>query len=234
VKKEKEQTLVITPEQVIGQRLAQGIEELIAGFGEGDIERVRAALSLLSDSENVPLDSRTCEMTRDLHARICALKNSLCASSITMTTTNIPDAARKLENVMQMTNEATHKLFGMIDQIEQLLTRNSEAFETLRAELAQTLPAEPRRSLDEYARHHAACHQTAKEVLQEMVIGQEVQDLSGQSLAKILKLVRGVETEISQLVQQFGVRVDPDPPASPETEPVAQDAVDAMLKQLGI
>jgi chemotaxis protein CheZ len=172
-------------------------------------------------------------MTRDVHARIEALKNSLSASSITMTTTNIPDAVRKLEQVMTMTCEATHKLLGMVSRFEHLLQSESSTFEKVYSSLMKVLPPEHHSILRDYAQEHAEYRKDANALLGEMVMSQEFQDLCGQSLAKILKLLREVQTEIAQLMQQFGQQVDSSSTELPTAEPLAQDGVDDILKEFG-
>jgi chemotaxis protein CheZ len=226
-----ETKVVVAGEQ--GPDLAGALEQLLEGFGHGNIEQVRLALSLLGNGPEIDrLNGRAQELLAKFHRTVWAVKDGLDPSSITMTSTNIPDAARKLEYVLSATNDATHKLFGLVEHQESVLKREEAAMAKLHQSIAAG--ADPRACLAAFEEEHKSCIEEGRKVLSEMVMTQTFQDLCGQALKKVLKLVQELESNLSCLLSQLRINVEPPKETTSQASPgVSQDDVDDLLKQFG-
>ena len=70
----------------------------------------------------------------------------------------------------------------------------------------------------------------------QILLAQEFQDLTGQALRKVIKLVGGLEGRLISLVTLFGAgHAEPSEPeqAPEEKKAMAQDDVDAVLSSFG-
>lgn len=227
----KHAAIVVTGDERL-QTDAEAIETLLVGFGEGDLGKVRNALNMLGKASENQLHVRVTELTQEFHNRLNSVRQQLSSEQITMTTTNIPDAARKLEYVLEATSTATHKLFAMIENLEGYLDR----IEKMSGELAvdmERLPIERRSArFQEYAKFKKVWLTEVRVILNAMVMGQEHQDLCGQALAKVQKLVKELESNLTAIIKRFGLDTS-GPDVNPDDTKVGQDGVDDILKQLG-
>lgn len=230
--KSKTTTILVSDDARL-QTDAEAIETLLIGFGEGDLSKVRNALNLLGKASENELHVRVTQLTEEFHTRLSGFRNTLSSDQITMTTTNIPDAAKKLEYVLSATNDATHKLFSMIEVLEGLLNSMEKRSNSLTSEIVNGNEETRKAKVAEYAEFRKEWLSEARAILSEMVIGQEHQDLCGQALSKVLKMVKELETNLIALIKQFGIDAPPNTGLTPDETKVAQDGVDDLLKQLG-
>lgn len=128
----------------------------------------------------------------------------------------LPDACARLEHVVKMTEEATHKTLDLVD-------RSRTLAEQLPPEAAGDALTEIRRNLSEVA------------------LAQAYQDLTGQ----IIKRVVGVVRRVYDTVAAFGIEIGPQELESHkglagpalqglDTHQVSQGDADDLLKQLDI
>lgn len=209
---------------------AEALEKILIGFGNGDLEQIRAAMnSIAQGPDMLRLQERLGAIVRDFHSTVTNVKSGLDPASITMSSTNIPDAARKLEYVLNATNDATHKLFGIIERQENLISEGDAALEKLKSELQAGV--NPMEALAHYESDYKRWTGATHEALSEAVMTQEFQDLCGQALKKVLNLVQEMEGNLTTLLKHLGVDVNQ--PTEPAAEKLEQDNVDDLLKQFG-
>lgn len=203
----------------------QALQLLLTGFAEGNLEKVRSALNTLTDSNQTDLHEQICDMTNKFHQSINTFKSRLDPAQITMTTTNIPDAAKKLEYVLQATNDATMNLFSFVERIEEGIKQSEEGMNAVE---------HSGKPVSEFLSEQRDRLKESKRILQEMIMAQEYQDLCGQALSKVLKLVREVEGTLRDLIKQFGIETqNSEGVQSPDDTKYDQNEADALLKELG-
>lgn len=137
-------------------------------------------------------------LTRKLHSSLSEFCSELNPKLGQLVQTEMPDAAEKLESVMSMTGEAAHKVLGLVEQ-------QSQALETQKGILERALTIDSKGELKpllEEAKEHA---ETALELNMNILMAQEFQDLSGQILRKVIKLIGEVESGLVTLVKMFGL-----------------------------
>jgi chemotaxis protein CheZ len=77
---------------------------------------------------------------------------------------------------------------------------------------------------------------TLSDDLMEIMITQEFQDITGQTIRKVITLVNSIEAELVGLIATFGVKPEPDMPGqaeSHEAEKMTQGDVEDLLKEFG-
>lgn len=165
--------------------------------------------------------------------------------SVRESTKNIPMASQQLSDVTRATEEATHKVLSLTEEIldeQEALGKHLTAARTAAAAPGgDGLPA----ALDAI---DGATGRT-KEKLIEIMTNLSFQDLTGQKIKKIVALVQEVEAKILELILSFGLRPDEkgnDTDRQKRVEMISQlhdaylkseikqDLVDDILKSAGI
>lgn len=165
--------------------------------------------------------------------------------SVRETTKNIPMASQQLSDVTRATEEATHKVLSLTEEIldeqESVEKHLAAARGAASVPGSDGLPA----ALDAI---ECATGRT-KEKLIEIMTNLSFQDLTGQKIKKIVALVQEVEAKILELILSFGLRPDEkgnDTDRQKRVEMISQlhdaylkseikqDLVDDILKSAGI
>jgi chemotaxis protein CheZ len=169
--------------------------------------------------------------------------------SLNQLATELPDSCERLGYVRKMTEEAANKVLDLVDAgrdaAEQVRRQGRDLSEMLsRQATSQELTLERARSMLKlcaaYAATAAAFAEREKDVHAEIMQAQDFQDLSGQVINKVVRMLQAAETPLNQLLAQA-----PAPAAAPapQDEELAgvqtpdkalkQDDVDDLLASLG-
>jgi chemotaxis protein CheZ len=228
----KNDTTIVQTNEATSPYYATALEEILIGLGHGDITMVKEAIKKFGHGAEIDrLNDRIAQILQSFHETVWSLREGLDPSSVTMTSTNIPDAARKLEHVLAATNEATHKLLALVERHEALLAKGDAYLSKLEQSIQQH-PEAPS-FIKDFAARYRELNAEAREISTEMVMTQEFQDLCGQALKKVLNLVQGLESRMVSLLTQLKVEI-PTTDEKPQQECIGQqDDVDDLLKDLG-
>lgn len=154
----------------------------------------------------------------------------------------IPDARMRLDHVLKMTEEAAHKTLDLIEQAAPL----SEATARDARILADTLDSRSHSDIRRFLGEVQGNADKVRSNLTEVMLAQGFQDLTGQILHGIRKLIGEVESVLDELAQISGVPLervaklhstDPAGPAVPGVTVNAvssQNDVDDLIAGLGI
>ena len=163
----------------------------------------------------------------------------------------VPDACERLEYVGKMTEQAANRVLALIDDAkpacDEVRRRGLEIAEAMRR-LADSPEFDVARSrvmmklCADYAARAAAFADDQNRVLTDVMMAQDFQDLSGQVIGKVMKILFRVEDELRHVVDE-GELPDPVATMSGSTEALAgvqvpdralqQDDVDDLLASLG-
>ncbi len=224
-----------TPNQPIKIKV-ETIQELLESLANGDITTLQNVLATLGIHYETQLYAKISDQTELLHKTLEGFARSIDPANVGMNGTNVSDAAKKITHVIDMTFEAANKTLGGMEEVEGLLAKSQSELTALESKLlaspvAQTALGEElklfltaeRQRLDE-ARQHAF----------QVVISQEFQDLAGQALKKVYKLVTDLESHLIQMIQLFGKRTKPTEPSEQKSTALeGQKDVDQILNELG-
>jgi chemotaxis protein CheZ len=208
-------------------RLASGLRRLLAAVESGDDAAVETGLAELLRAREEGLFVHLARLTRELHRALGEL--GLDSRLSDLAGSGIPDACGRLDYVVQVTEQAAHRTLDLVDS-SRLLAADILSHATV-------MPASSERQaiLDdtEKLRHQ----------LTELAQAQEYQDIAGQTIKRVIGLVRNVEQALLDLLRAAGSRTASAPikpvaprglegPALPGAGHSQQDA-DALLASLG-
>jgi chemotaxis protein CheZ len=202
-----------------------------------------ANVSNVSDGKDVlePFD----ELVGRLGATLTALGWD---SALHQLAAELPDARERLAYVGQMTEDAAMKVLSMVEAaqpgcqtaaaeatslaetLRELGARSDVSWDEARAALAQAAKA---------LGGHAAMAQSQNSTLTDIMMAQDFQDLSGQVIKKVVKIISNTEQQLCQLLAQTqGQTVQPQEPGKLEgpqvpDKAVGQEDVDDLLASLG-
>jgi chemotaxis protein CheZ len=185
-------------------------------------------------------------ITRQLHQAMAELGYDAHLHRIAR---EIPDARERLTYVGKMTEDAAHKVLGLVDDARPAclsLRDEGRAHQAALAALptdglAGPVAARLTAARDFAARAEAVATRQA-EVLGEIMLAQDFQDLSGQVIKKAIDIISRTETQLLQLLSQSApqhlavaaaaANEQLQGPQTPE-KALKQDDVDDLLSSLG-
>lgn len=241
------------------QLARQLVEHLEAG-NSSDVSNVIRQLRIPYERE---LFDELGKLTRDLHEALNSFRGD---SRLTeLTRDEIPDAKERLNYVVTMTEQATHRTLNALDEAmpiaESLQTRsqglagNWQRFR--RRELSVEEFREFARAVDVFFSASNEETERLRTLMSEVMMAQDFQDLTGQIIRRVIRLVHEVEENLVGLIRLSSARMDPGHgikatktvadadavtshgPIVPNTHDATadvvsgQDDVDALLSSLG-
>lgn len=163
----------------------------------------------------------------------------------------VPDACERLEYVGKLTEKAANRVLALVDEAkpacDEVRRRGLEIADAMRR-LSEASDFDEQRSrvlmrmCADYAARAAAFADDQNRVLTDVMLAQDYQDLSGQVIGKVMKILFRVEDELKHVLQD-GELPDPVAAMTGTTEALAgvqvpdralqQDDVDDLLASLG-
>jgi chemotaxis protein CheZ len=236
---------------------------------DGRIEQARALLAALEQGDDASADrildeiSRIREtlmfqeigkLTRQLHDTLANF--ALDEKIADLTEKEIPDAKERLNYVITMTEQAANTTLNAVESIlpfaESLREQSNELSSQWQRFRQREMPYEEFKSLAqdlaEYFALSAGHLQTIQHSLTEVLMAQGFQDLTGQIIRRVIKLVQDLEHSLVELIRISGRRFKSSGEAAPDLKPQTlgpavpgvdkdtvqnQDDVDSLLSSLG-
>ena len=236
--------------------------EYVKFLEEGNAESADNALAELTDLRESQLFNELGRLTRDFHETL----NSFSSDDrfATLAQDDIPDARERLNYVITKTNEAAHRTLNAVeealpfcDSISDKVTKLDEDWDRF---LSKEMKPQEFRDLSLEIKAFLGASQndlsSVKNNLNDILMAQDFQDITGQIITRVITLVTEVESSLVELVKlgsKLGVKSDtglsdeqtekPEDPnalAGPqvpgmESESIvaSQDDVDDLLSSLG-
>lgn len=161
------------------------------------------------------------KVTRKLHDSIRSFKEALDPRLKDMAVSDMPNAVDRLQFVIDKTEEAANKTMGIVER--HIL--NMDELSTHIRNLSE--PEESVKYLKDFKN-------TLEDDLTEIITTQSFQDITGQTIKKVIILVGDIERELVKLITTFGVKMETGEKVEPvEAETVSQEGVDDLLKDFG-
>jgi chemotaxis protein CheZ len=160
------------------------------------------------------------KVTRKLHDTLREFRSALDPRLRVIADSEIPDAVDRLQVVMDRTEDAANTTMEVIE-------RHLAALPEAAAHLARLRG--PRPSVAFIERHIDDLRADLNAVL----VAQEVQDITGQSIKRVIDLVNAIEAELVGLISTFGVKLEEGEAERREPHPLSQDEIDSLLKEFG-
>ncbi|MBD3669933.1 MAG: protein phosphatase CheZ [Gammaproteobacteria bacterium] len=245
----------MTADNVLGDEVLALAKSLVEKLEAGATEDAHALLDELTKVRESLLYQEIGKLTRELHN---SLNSFHVDTHITaLAEKDIPDARERLRYVVSMTDEAANRTLTAVeesiplcDEIDGRVTEINEAWaRLLRREMTAEEFRQLSKTLTDYLSLSTYDIGNIKGKLNDVLMAQDFQDLTGQIIHRVIDLVEDVENNLVGLIKVAGQKVDapsyksekadttPTGPAVPgidESSRVSgQDEVDDLLSSLG-
>jgi chemotaxis signal transduction protein/chemotaxis regulatin CheY-phosphate phosphatase CheZ len=214
-----EKTKAISPDDP-RHEIAQCMIDFITAVSENNFETADLAMQKLTKGGQGDLFQEVGKITRRLHDSVKSFKEAIDPTLSEMAKSDIPSAVDKLQYVIEKTEEAANKTMSVVEKY-------TLSMDDLSAHLRKvTGPPETIEYLKKFRNGF-------EDDLTEILTTQSFQDLTGQTIKKVIMLVNDLEAELVRLITMYGVKLDQGKEPVAVAERVSQSGVDDLLKDLG-
>jgi len=225
------------------------LDAMQAALQAQDSQAFSDALKGFSAMHDSSLMTSVRKVTGDLQA---ALEQFRCDSRLLdLAERQVPDARHRLAHVLKLTDDAAHHTMDLVDQSCPLVDAVAREAERLRAALKSATSAGDglRAELEQFLALSGSSMKTVRARLADVLLAQGYQDLSGQIIRGVMRLVDELEVALGDLVRLDDGLDGADRPVVRELSAVhgpvvpgvdhgptvdGQQDVDAMLSGLGV
>lgn len=230
-------------------------ESLVALLRDGEQAKADELVRDIASPIQKELFDEVGRLTRQLHSAIVDFQvdNRL----IELANTEIPDAKERLTYVIDMTEQAANKTMDAVEEclpLANALSSNIQAVKPAWDKLMRReLPLNEFKALchdiQQFVERSESDANRVRELLNQILLAQDFQDLTGQMIRRVIDLVREVENSLVSMLTVFGEQ----PATAAESAPLldveaegpimnaekrqdvvtGQDEVDDLLSSLG-
>jgi len=225
------------------RRLFQEVQMLMDSLAGGDMDAAEKAVDAIARLSEKKLFDEVGNLTRNLHESLKEFRKALDPKIRSMATQDVPEAADNLEQVIAMTAQAADKTLNVVEEgqaevaamkaLVQEIRQRARSLRESGADAGEVSALEAAAGAFEGHLDRTLAGYT------EIIMSQGFQDLTGQIIRRIIKLVHELEEQLVKLIRNFGVEIQPEPAAEAELKgPVSdtridQNDVDELLSSFG-
>ena len=192
----------------------------MAAISEQNYDKADATVQKMVSLGQADLFKEVGKITRRLHDSVRSFRDAVDPRLKDMTEGELPNAVDRLQYVIEKTEEAANKTMAVV---EKYVLRMDELSGHIRKVQG---PPETVEFLKQFKNG-------LEDDLTEVLTTQSFQDLTGQTIKKVITLVNDIENELVRLITSFGVKIEPGAAKPAAVEKVSQSDVDDLLKDLG-
>ncbi len=185
-----------------------------------DYEKADAAVQEIIKKGQGNLFKEVGKVTRKLHDAILSFKESLDPRLKEITENEMPSVIERLNFVIDKTKEAADNTMGIAEKHLLIMDDVSSHIRRLQG------PEDSINYLKNYKNN-------LEDDLIKVITAQSFQDLTGQTIKKVITLVSEVESELVRVIKTFGIKVETGRAAEAPADKVSQSEVDDLLKDFG-
>jgi chemotaxis protein CheZ len=185
-------------------RYRSHVAELASAIDANDAEAFRAAFERLRGQLNVELNPELKRLAADAQSALRRFREQTRLE--VLAGEEVPDARRRLAHVVKLTEEAAHRTLDLVDQSTPLVDRmgleSSQLLEEWGMHGSRQLAVNtlwPERANETLERTVRGAEHVRR-YLSQMLLAQGYQDLSGQIISGVIRLVSELETVLGKLV----------------------------------
>lgn len=197
------------------------IVEFMEAISNKDYEKAEEAITRMASKGQDELFKEVGRVTRKLHDSLKSFKEAIDPRLKDMAITDMPSAIDNLQFVIEKTEEAANKTMGVVEKYILKMDDLSTHIRNLKG------PEGSVSYLKEFKNK-------LEDDLTEILTAQSFQDITGQTIKKVIKLVGDIEEELVKLIATFGVKIEEGKKVEAMIpEKVSQADVDDLLKEFG-
>ncbi|MBF0558741.1 MAG: protein phosphatase CheZ [Nitrospirae bacterium] len=230
----REDTMVNGPQETRDNFLKQAIEpgdprypiftEMVSfmdAVANQDYDKADSLIKVIMNKGQNDLFQEVGKVTRKLHDTIRSFKEALDPRLKDMAETAMPNAVDQLQFVIEKTEDAANRTMGIVEKYILTMDELSSHIRNLKE------PEESVQYLKKFKRE-------LEDDFTEILTTQSFQDLTGQTIKKVIKLVGDIEEELVKLIATFGVKIETGVKADVAIpEKVSQEDVNDLLTDFG-
>ena len=218
------------------------LESLLRAAREDDEVMFSALLDDLTAVREQALFREVGRLTRQLHEALTSFQ--LDARVSDLASEEFPDGGQRLDQVIAITEQSAHRTMDLVEDMlpraNALLTRADSLESTLAGSSGNALPSSA--ELLTFVRDTSEQVGAIRTGLSEVIISQNFQDLSGQEIRKVIRLVKEVEETLINMIRVAGKSgmlasrqrtASESSPSENEQRVTSQDEADELLSSLG-
>ncbi len=240
-----------TIEESMVETVTKNLKDFIEAFSSADMASAQGILLKLAEQPKADtgLYKEIGTLARGLHDSIGSFVNTLDPTLQEIVQDRIPDSGNRLEHILEMTEKSALTTLDHVEAIQARLTSEKGHIGQLRGVLGslRAIGDSAGKKLEESTRTLDAMEEIIeghRSDLDTIMSAQDYQDLSGQIIQKITKLLKDIEGRLVSLIRTFGVRAETSGPkstgelygpahAAVENAVHSQDEVDSLLSEFG-
>jgi chemotaxis protein CheZ len=202
------------PTSRLQEEFGPTIAALAGALAAGDEQLFYRELDSLVESRERNLFGELRKLTSDLQSAL--VRFSIDSRLVDLAEKEVPDAKMRLDHVLKMTDEAAHRTMDLVEQSGPLADRTAkqagEIIESWKRFRARSIAVDEFRDMvlkmDTFLESAGEDMGKVRSNLAEVLMTQGYQDLSGQIIRGVMKLVGELETALVELVRlsKGGVR----------------------------
>jgi chemotaxis signal transduction protein/chemotaxis regulatin CheY-phosphate phosphatase CheZ len=194
--------------------------ELLDVLDAHDYQRADVILTELMQSTEGELYYQIGRVTRKLHDSIKEFREMLDPRLRKIADHEVPQAVDSLELVISKTEEAANRTMGIAEKYMGDLPEFTRNVKRIRS------PKGAVQYLSDFK-------DSLLRDLTDIMLAQEYQDVTGQSIRRVIELVNSIETELVGLITTFGVKSERQEQKRKVAQNISQDDVDDLLREFG-
>ena len=202
-----------------GQKALEDLMSFMKAVEAGDHSAAEAALERLVETSDGELYKELGKITRSLHDSLKSFRNALDPKITSIVQNDMSCAVDRIMYCVTKTEEAANTTMGIAEKHLASMKELEENIQKLSG------PEDAINYLREFKKSYEAD-------LTEIITAQSFQDLTGQTLHKVIKLVTEMEKELVGIVTTFGLKLEIGGKEE-INEKVNQSDVDELLKEFG-
>ncbi len=199
------------------------VEDIISfmdAVANNDFEKADKVLNSLIQKGQQDLFKEIGKVAKKLNTSLKSFKEALDPKLKEIAVEHMPRAVDQLQAVIDRTEEAASKTLNIV---EKYILKMDDLANHIRGLQG---PPESVEFLREFKN-------SLEDDLTEILTTQSFQDLTGQTIKRVIKLVDDLEIELLRLITTFGLKVDEKQSTAIEVEKVSQEDIDSLLEEFG-
>jgi chemotaxis protein CheZ len=202
-------------------RVLEPLLEFMEAMAGKNYEKADAVVERLVKTSSEGLFKEVGKVTRRLHDSLKTFKEAIDPKISSLASSAVPIAIDRLQFVIDKTEEAASKTMGIVE-------KHLLGMDDLAAQIRKL------QAPDDAVAYLKKFKNTLEDDLTEIITTQSFQDITGQTIKKVILLVEEIEKELVGMVATFGLKIDLGNKTKAEVlETVSQSDVDDLLKEFG-
>jgi chemotaxis protein CheZ len=203
------------------RKLIAEFQALLSCLAGGDLHGAEKSIERITRLSDKKVYDEVGTVTRRLHESLKEFRSALDPRIKMMATQDMPEAADSLEHVIDLTEQAADKTMSIVEQAmadnERLRGLADDTFAVIESLAGYGVPPDAIGRLKSFESELSAHLLRSDAGCNDILLSQGFQDLTGQIIKKIIKLVHELEDQLVHIIRNFGVEVQMEEPKAKET-----------------